>query len=997
MNNTRYKSKALQKRPLSLIIGGVNKLGFELAELLLQNDGYVVFIDNYNAENIKKLSVFSKDSLISFHDYSFIDSLDENLKRLDYVFYFSHECIKIDKSNSKYFSKRNNYLDIILSLTSKYKAKFLLTKKLVQFGNNETELSRYNEFIDFATNLIREYINKVDLNARIIELGEMIGDGMDFEEKNSINKIILSAAKGESLKIPKKGMEKVWIINILDAANALLKAQFSRVTKEGTYLAAYPNPFTYISLAYKVQEIEKDSQDIEFYNDSIQSESLKNLPILLTEIGWTPKFSIEMALKQSISSAKIYLIEKGNVEEAKKGIKKRIKAFFEIKNQDSKKSNALVEGTGPVSRLIMERKRQEDSVRRSIMEDNKYLQQNKLKRPLGLTEKIEDSSVNFFIKSKLFFQNLRKQPKYKLFLYLLFLCILLSIYLFIISPIFVLGRNVGIIAISYNNLKDEIGRMDYESVSKSSENISNGIADLNHLIEKYDSIYKILGIDNKVGVLKEDLSSYKLFADGVSNLSYSLEPAVKYFNEYKSNLVMKSKEEGYLDLVPYDTDYENILLDISARSPYSKLGIDKIDKSIELINQSKNEILPNFIEEKFNNFNEEIKKLRGDFDLLDSLKFMPEVLGAYNQKTYAVVLQDNLNQTPSGGELSSLILAKISDGVIQDIDVVDLNRKDFKFETFKDYYLKEINLSKINPTQKIDSVFTLSSITEKSKYTEALNVFIKENLNQSVDGFIVLNNNAVNAFSKLFIEKQDPDQTNENGNILLSQFLTGFLGRLNTSVKDIFELNYTQLNEGNICLSFPESEYNKYLRENSLNGENTTSSDFFFKPSLNSNEILENPTKSQVEISSNITLTDSKIISYRNTFEITGNEQKKNLVVCLPLYIEDSDIQVFQTSVENYKINKGEDSKCIVVNMDNKSKVELGWNIRNFDYEKSDLSLVLKFGKIDGMVNKLSLDLKLEPSVSLVDISNLTTINSKNYLLSQTLSSDKSIKLTISK
>ena len=61
MNNTKFKSKGYQKRPLSIIIGGVNKLGFELADIILQNNGFVIFIDEYTLDNIKKFSSFSKD------------------------------------------------------------------------------------------------------------------------------------------------------------------------------------------------------------------------------------------------------------------------------------------------------------------------------------------------------------------------------------------------------------------------------------------------------------------------------------------------------------------------------------------------------------------------------------------------------------------------------------------------------------------------------------------------------------------------------------------------------------------------------------------------------------------------------------------------------------------------------------------------------------------------------------------------------------------------
>ena len=140
MNNTKFKSKTYQKRPLSIIIGGLDKVGLELADILLKNDGFVIFVDNYSKENLKKLDDFSKDSLISFIDYSALATLDEDLKRLDYVFFLNHTYLKNNLS-AKYLSKRKNYLDIVLALSSKYRAKFLLSTSVYSQGS-ETSTSQ---------------------------------------------------------------------------------------------------------------------------------------------------------------------------------------------------------------------------------------------------------------------------------------------------------------------------------------------------------------------------------------------------------------------------------------------------------------------------------------------------------------------------------------------------------------------------------------------------------------------------------------------------------------------------------------------------------------------------------------------------------------------------------------------------------------------------------------------------------------------------------------
>ena len=97
MVSQQFRLKNTVKYPTSLIFGGLSRLGLEIADSLLEQGGYVIIVDTYSDENVGKLQVFPKESMISFIDYTTLPNLDEELRRLDYVFFFNHESTDLNR------------------------------------------------------------------------------------------------------------------------------------------------------------------------------------------------------------------------------------------------------------------------------------------------------------------------------------------------------------------------------------------------------------------------------------------------------------------------------------------------------------------------------------------------------------------------------------------------------------------------------------------------------------------------------------------------------------------------------------------------------------------------------------------------------------------------------------------------------------------------------------------------------------------------------------
>ena len=185
------KLKNTVRHPTSIIVRGEDLLGIEIAKSLLEQGGAVIIVDKGSRETEQYLSLIESYELVTIIDYSGIETITKELRRLDYVFYLDHQLINFeDRISTQEFLQASNYLDSILDLTAKFDAKFLLTTAIkahqqvianrnleYNFGSNiEEKYSLYTE-LDiqrYAESLVKEYQEKVGVDARILRLGTLL-------------------------------------------------------------------------------------------------------------------------------------------------------------------------------------------------------------------------------------------------------------------------------------------------------------------------------------------------------------------------------------------------------------------------------------------------------------------------------------------------------------------------------------------------------------------------------------------------------------------------------------------------------------------------------------------------------------------------------------------------------------------------------------------------------------------------------------------------------
>ena len=264
------------KYPTSLIIRGAEPLGLELARALLDQGGFVIVADSEDRENTKAISELKKYKLFRFIDLSRTHELQEALRRLDYVFYFSHavESLGIEISSHD-FLEFSKFLDSVLFLAEKFEAKFLTTTSIRahQFqlanksldNNFDLEVETHSIYIAseiqrYAESLTQEYIKKKSLNARVVRLGEVMGEGIEFSPGTTMGRLIQESITQDKLTIYGDGLEAQYYVHLQDAVYGLIKSQFSKNTRGEIFSLSYEYEISTLSVAYKLNDYSAEAK-----------------------------------------------------------------------------------------------------------------------------------------------------------------------------------------------------------------------------------------------------------------------------------------------------------------------------------------------------------------------------------------------------------------------------------------------------------------------------------------------------------------------------------------------------------------------------------------------------------------------------------------------------------------------------------------------------------------------------------------------------------------
>jgi len=1013
----QFRLKNTIKHPTSLLIGGLSKLGIEIAEALLEQGGYVVIVDTYSNKEFDLPSIFGKDVMVSFVDYTNLTHLDEDLRRLDYIFFFLKESIDPrQKVSTQHFLNFSNYLDASLTLASKFDAKFLLATTirthqfLIYEQENYIKNSQNTSYTEleihrYAENLTLEYVERVDLDARIVRVGEIIGDAIDLSLDSRFKDLILAAAKNEPLVLYKDGLETEWLVHLLDAAYGVIKAQFSKNTKGEVFSICYESPFTHLSIAYKIQEVEEGSQEIVF---SDQGDNLPSLKLYkpaknLSTIGWMPRVPLDRAIKQSIIAAKIFLLEQKNRKNEETTIVDKIKSFVNLADTQKKIEDKDLEGLGPISRLIEERKRQEALRMQSIELANTSIKTKRRLKPKSFREKLQDQIWNIVIDVGNKVSFLKNRTPLEFFFIILFFLFLLFGYIFILSPTIFIYR--GALALHEYIKEFEKNYSEFE-FGKSKGNLVLVNNELNSIQRSFEStklVFAILGIDDYHQKIINNISLYKQFLENSITILGYLEPVSNYFNAFSNNTQLRLTTENYLSVVKSGINHSLALEELQSNAYYINFYVDRILGLKKLFKSFDYSIYPQFISNYFESLNNKIITIIDEFNYFKLVNYFDKLIGHKNAKNYLILLLDNTRPRPLGGEISAFAILSFKNGSLVQTLVRSIYDTDFKLSNLSPDVMAEINLRRYKFKVFNDLTFVDFSNTSDMNYLlNVLNQVFKSETNLSIDGIVATNLSAINNFfdliksSELNINYEKYFDINGtkflSSNILNSYKLA--LGDDSTlqkksriSAQLLSNLLYFIFDNYDIVVplilknitNFTLSREVSLITNNKKYINDIVSMNIIPKINLDfeSGIVFEDPQYVHSEKFHSLSSILKLNIDKDQSIKLSGIQNVnifpsyKEMYFCFPGYIKNQNVNLQLLASQNWIINGFQDKKCLVgyAVTENEIQFSLGFDGINIAEIKNDEYFYsIGFKKFGGMFTPFDFEASISPDLRVIQI-----------------------------
>lgn len=733
--------------PTSLLVNGLDKFGYELAKSLTEQGGYVIIVDNLERE--AGLPEFSTLKNTAFIDFVGVADMVEEIRRLDYIFYLNHSTFSGEvEFSSQEFLATSSYMNQILNLAVEFEALFTLTNsirahkqllsmdrftgKLLQGASADVRPYTEAEFVRYAENLVLEYKKNKGIMAKIVRMGELLGEGIELDRETQVGKLVWAAINSQDLYLDQDGLETEYYVHILDAVYGVLKAQFTKDAKEAVYTLAYPEPLTQLSLAYKIQEFELEAGEIKFIDEDDTKVRL-DLPIYkaatnLSKIGWQPRVDLNTALMQSIAYAK------------------RVKAYLLDKKNDVKASEAesvqedheTIAAGGALARLIAERKQHELINKDKLQSGVAEMEMKKRNVPWHTT--LRRRFIKWFDRFKQNFAFLQQVTLLESVIYAVLIGIFLFIFMTLLSPLMVLVRDFALLD---RDIKVGIEAADsgnWPEFKERAESARKRVNSIDETVTNADILFTLIQRDELRAEILALNQSMGFYIDSMSNFADSVEQTEKYYKNAGGELVFRPTNASVLSYSQDDQATANQVDVIRARNQ-NDIALRSLDNSDKIYKQLNRSVIPSFIL----GFVDDVYGKQGEFRAAMAVN-ENALIAASNlaQDDYAlgILVEDNIRSTYGGGTVTSIGVLEFSGGKLLNIRFLPVHNASFKSTN-----LTVDELAAIRQLSK--GAITSSNNTnarELLKYTPSIGVHndvaqkaISETFNVEVDTVLTVN------------------------------------------------------------------------------------------------------------------------------------------------------------------------------------------------------------------------------------------------------------------
>ncbi len=317
-----HKIQASSNLPAALVAGAAGFIGSHLCDVLLHQNCRVYGLDNWSTGKKVNLEPLLDNPHFIFIEHNLNQAFKTPPPQVDYIFHLagieayingldvSLETLLVNSLGSRELLEiaKNQQAKFLLASTADIFSGFISQKNLNQyFGSDhkDEEVYSHHEAKRFSEALTFEYLNRYQIDARVVRLANVYGPHMDLSSGQEISQLFQAVKTGRNLKVSGQGLTPLYPTYISDIVYGLTKAMFSQSSSGHIYTLIDPNKTTSLNFATAIKAALPDKDiKIEFASDT-QDPAVLNLSEAVLEsqtaLGWLPKVSLQQGISQTLN------------------------------------------------------------------------------------------------------------------------------------------------------------------------------------------------------------------------------------------------------------------------------------------------------------------------------------------------------------------------------------------------------------------------------------------------------------------------------------------------------------------------------------------------------------------------------------------------------------------------------------------------------------------------------------------------------------------------
>tara|TARA_R100001463_G_scaffold8717_4_gene26574 strand:- start:9378 stop:10340 length:963 start_codon:yes stop_codon:yes gene_type:complete len=299
-----------------LVTGGAGFLGSHLCKALIDDDSYVICLDDFSTGSTTNIANINHLQQFEFVEHDVAEAINLNVDEIYNLacpaspVHYQSDPIKTLKTcvigalNVLDLAQKNSATVLQASTSEVYGDPTMHPQVEQYYGNvNPTGIRAcYDEGKRSAETLFFDYQREKNVDIRVARIFNTYGPNMNANDGRVVSNFVVQAINNENITIYGDGQQTRSFCYVDDLIEALMKLMRSRYNKSPVNLGN-PNEFTMLELADLVVALTKTESEIE-HCDIPQDDPVRRKPdisLASFELDWKPKIELREGLSKTIN------------------------------------------------------------------------------------------------------------------------------------------------------------------------------------------------------------------------------------------------------------------------------------------------------------------------------------------------------------------------------------------------------------------------------------------------------------------------------------------------------------------------------------------------------------------------------------------------------------------------------------------------------------------------------------------------------------------------